>query len=160
MPVRREYQTQTVAEGRAQADRLRPLNIVRRPASPRIVCPDPTAAQMDRLARVRSAYGSEQDGIERIKGVIYPDGLMIIESRIYKTGKPWRRVAVKRDGKVFRTATRHDQGYGYRGGSWTVVRGLTGRKPLAKRNLPERIATGLLRGLITVEEAAERGWDY
>lgn len=158
--MRRDYPTQTVAEGRAQADRLRPMNVVRRPASPRIVCPDPTAAQLDRLARVRSAYGDPQDGIERIKGVIYPDGLMIIESRIYKTGVPWRRVAVKPDGRVFRTATRHDQAYGYRGGSWTVVRGLTGRKPLAKRNLPERIAIGLLRGTVSVEDAAARGWDY
>lgn len=158
--MRSDYQTQTVAEGRAQADRLRPLNIVRRPASPRVVCPEPTAAQLDRLARVRSAYGDQQDGIERIKGVIYPDGFMIIESRIYKSGKPWRRVAVKPDGRVFRTATRHDQAYGYRGGAWTVVRGLTGRKPLAKRNLPERTANALLRGRISAEDAAGSGWDY
>lgn len=147
---------QPVAEGRAQADRLRPLNIVRRPASPRVICPDPTPEQLARLDRERSRYGDAADGLARIKGVLYPDGVMIIESRIYTSGKPWRRQTVKPDGSVFRTAIRHD---GYPS-SWTVVRGATGRKPMGKRNLPERTASLLIRGKITAAEASERGWDY
>jgi hypothetical protein len=145
---------QTVAEGRAQADRLRPLNIVRRPASPCVICPDPSPEQMVRLNQARRRYG--EGGLERIKGVIYSDGLMVIEFRIYKSGKPWRRQSIKRNGKVLFTAIRRD---GYPS-SWTVVRGANGRKPVGKRNLPERIADLLIRGKITAAEAAERGWNY
>jgi hypothetical protein len=147
---------QPVADGRAQANRLRPLGVKRGIASPRYVIPDPTPAQLDRLARERRAYSDPADALRRVRGVVYPDGQMIIEFRIYNASPPYRRQAVRPDGRVSRTATRN---YGYPR-TWRVVRGATGRKPLAKDHLPERIALGLLRETLTIEEAADRGWSF
>jgi hypothetical protein len=147
------YEVQPVAAGREQADRLRPLNIVRRPASPRVVCPEPSPEQMTVLNKERSRYG---DGLEHIKGVIYPNGLMVIEFRIYKSSKPYMRRSISRAGKALFTAHNNDSVWSR---SWTVTRGAKGRKPVGKRNLPERIAMGVITGRITPAEAAERGWN-
>lgn len=146
---------QSVAEGRAQADRLRPLGIVRAPASPRVICPDPSPEQMAVLERERNRF---RDYADHVKGVIHPNGVMILEWRIYKSSRPWMLRSLRRDGKAMFTANEHDGWYTTR--SWTVTRGERGRKPVGKRYLPQRIVRGVLLGRLNPSEAAEYGWDH
>jgi hypothetical protein len=134
-----------VAEGRAQAARLRPLGITRSALSPRVVIPDPTPEQLKVLERNRRRH----DDPAKDRGVMYPNGTLIIEERIYAKSKPWRRTAYAPSGRALWTAIRN-----YPDRSWDVIRGRCGKTVLeGVRDYEARI---VLSGRATPEEIKER----
>ena len=153
-------QYQSVAKGRAQADMLRPLGITRSTASPRVVIPNPTHEQLLVIARERSHYGDQERALRTIRGVIHPNGVMIIEWRLYPSSRPFMFRSIRPNGKALYTARVNDGGF-WSARSWTVVRGVNGRKPVGKQYLIPSAGLGLLLGNITPEEASSstRGWD-
>lgn len=126
----------SVAEGRAQAARLRPLGVVRQPASPRVACPDPTPQQLARLERER-ARGPHA------RGVIYPEGPMVIEVRLYEKARPVSIQAVQSNGRVTFTAYRD-------GRYWRVLRGQRGK--VVARSGNDYKARLVVRGRLAPEE--------
>jgi hypothetical protein len=138
---------QPVAAGRLQADRLRPLGVVRGSASPTLVIPDPTPEQLVFLKR-------EQLRRDHVRGRIMPDGTMRVEYRIYAASAPDRIEQLTPAGRVSMTMRRSwewDTRNSRR--AWEVCRGRRGK--VLVRGLRQYYAALVMTGRLTPEQASE-----